>query len=142
MLAMLPACSWCAPAGADLKVELQARVTSSQNTIKAGAGPNLTTLPAKTGESLVVQCAVLNPEKGTSIPDVTVHVSLTPSGKTLADAIYESALVMVFAPGSHSSADLLIQAPSAGDYVLRVETIGATVKLGKEYFATMGVKVQ
>lgn len=128
---------WCRAADRDFSMELQARVSGRQDTVHAGA-----TLTAKAGDSLVVQWSALNPIKGASIPDVTLHVSLDRNPKNGSDSVYESALVMDFDPGSKSSADLLIQAPAAGNYLLRVETIGAAKKLEREYSASMDVKVQ
>jgi hypothetical protein len=134
---------WCSAADRDFTMELQARVSGRQDTVHGGNTPNSpATLTAKAGDSLIVQGSALNPMKGASIPDVTLHVSLDRIPKTGGDAVYESALVMNFEPGSKSSAELLLQAPAAGDYLLRVETIGAAKKLEREYFAAMDLKVQ
>lgn len=123
-------------------MELEARTAGHQDTVRASDRRNGATLALKTGDSLNVQWSVLNPDKGGSIPDVTLHLSLNRNAKSDADTIYESAFVMDFEPGSKGSAELLIQVPSAGSYVLKIETIGAAAKLGREYSATIDVKVQ
>lgn len=123
-------------------MELEARTAGHQDTVHASDRRNGATLALKTGDSLNVQWSVLNPDNGGSIPDVTLHLSLNRNAKSDADTIYESAIVMDFEPGSKGSAALLIQVPSAGSYVLRIETIGAAAKLGREYSATIDVKVQ
>ena len=48
---------------------------------------------------------------------------------------------MDFAPEAKSSADFSIEVPDPGDYVLRVETIGAAKKHGHEHFAALTLKV-
>ena len=123
-------------------MELEARTAGHQDTVRASDRRNGAKLALKTGDSLNVQWSVLNPDKGGSIPDVTLHLSLNRNAKSDADTIYESAFVMDFEPGSKGSAELLIQVPSAGSYVLKIETIGAAAKLGREYSATIDVKVQ
>lgn len=123
-------------------MELEARTAGHQDTVRASDRRNGATLALKTGDSLNVQWSVLNPDKGGSIPDVTLHLSLNRNAKSDADTIYEGAFVMDFEPGSKGSAELLIQVPSAGSYVLKIETIGAAAKLGREYSATIDVKVQ
>lgn len=123
-------------------MELEARTAGHQDTVRASDRRNGAKLALKTGDSLNVQWSVLNPDKGGSIPDVTLHLSLSRNAKSDADTIYESAFVMDFEPGSKGSAELLIQVPSAGSYVLKIETIGAAAKLGREYSATIDVKVQ
>lgn len=123
-------------------MELEAHTAGHQDTVRASDRRNGATLALKTGDSLNVQWSVLNPDKGGSIPDVTLHLSLNRNAKSDADTIYESAFVMDFEPGSKGSAELLIQVPSAGSYVLKIETIGAAAKLGREYSATIDVKVQ
>jgi hypothetical protein len=141
-IALLAACLSCSAAEKDFTVELEARTAGHQDTVRASDRRNGPTLALKTGDSLNVQWSVLNPDKGGSIPDVTLHLSLNRNAKSDADTIYESAFVMDFEPGSKGSAELLIQVPSAGSYVLKIETIGAAAKLGREYSATIDVKVQ
>jgi hypothetical protein len=141
-IALLAVCLSCSAAEKDFTVELEARTAGHQDTVRASDRRNGATLALKTGDSLNVQWSVLNPDKGGSIPDVTLHLSLNRNAKSDADTIYESAFVMDFEPGSKGSAELLIQVPSAGSYVLKIETIGAATKLGREYSATIDVKVQ
>jgi type VI protein secretion system component VasK len=142
LMALLAACLSSSAAEKDFTVELQARGPGHQDSVRANNSRSGATLALKTGESLNVQWSVLNPDKGGSVPDVTLHLSLNRTAKSDADTIYESALVMNFEPGSKGSAELLIQAPSAGDYVLKIETIGAAAKLGREYSAAIDVKIQ
>ncbi len=155
VLLALSACLWsavslCAPAQ-EFTVELQASSRSQRQTARssqaAGARP---VLPAGAGEAIRVQWFASNAEKGPAISDVTLHVFLEKENaigqaavpKPSAQAPYESALVMDFEPGARSTGDFSLQAPEAGNYLLRVETIGASKKLGREYFAAMDVKIQ
>ena len=69
---------------------------------------------------------------------MTVHFLLDRDQK---DAVYESALVMDFAAQAKSSADFVVAAPAPGNYVLRLETIGAARSHGHEHVAVMDVKV-
>lgn len=115
-----------------LTVELQAQVSSE--VIHAGGR-----LAARPGDSLRVRWSVSNSGK-TAAPDVTLHVSLKKSAG--GDAAYESALVMDFDAKANASGDVAIQAPGAGDYALRVETIDAAKTLGREAAAEMSVHVQ
>jgi hypothetical protein len=123
-------------------VELEARLQGHKDKVRASDKGNLAKLALKAGDSLNVQWSVLSPDKGGFIPDVTLHLSLNRNAKSEADTIYESALVMDFEPGSKGSAELLIQVPTAGSYVLKIETIGAATKLGREYSAAIDVKIQ
>ncbi len=142
LIALLAACLSCSAAEKDFTVELQAGATGHQDMVRANNSRNPATLALKAGDSLNVQWSVLNPDKGGSVPDVTLHLSLNRNAKSDADTVYESALVMNFEPGSKGSAELLIQVPSAGNYVLKIETIGAATKLGREYSAAIDVKIQ
>ena len=135
----------------DFSVGLQARSQAQQQVARsADASKARPVLAAKAGENLRVQWTVMNAEKGPAVPDVTVHVFLERESaagqieppKPGAQAAYESALIMDFEPGAKSSGDLLVQAPGSGIYLLRVETIGAAKKLGREYFTALDVKVQ
>ena len=135
--------SSCSAADKDFTMELQARVSGRQDIVRGGNAPaSRPTLAAKAGDSLVVQWSALNPGNGVSIADVTLHVSLERTPKEGTDSIYESAVVMDFDPGSKSSAELLLQVPAPGSYLLRVETIGAAKKLDREYLSAMDLKVQ
>ena len=59
---------------------------------------------------------------------MTVHLLLDNDQK---DAVYESALVMDFAAQAKSSGDFVVAAPAPGNYVLRLETIGAARSHGR-----------
>jgi len=135
----------------DFSVELRARSQAQQQAVKSADNPKTRpVLSARTGENLRLQWTAANAEKGPALYDVTMHVFLEKENaiaqsdppKPGAQAPYESALIMDFEPGAKSSGDLLVQAPGPGVYLLRVETIGASKKLGHECFAAMDVRVQ
>ncbi len=142
--------SLCASAQ-EFTVELQASSRSQTQTARnSQAAPTRPVLPTGAGEPIRVHWLASNAEKGPAISDVTLHVFLEKENaigqaavpKPSAQAPYESALVMDFEPGARSTGDFSLQAPEAGNYLLRVETIGASKKLGREYFAAMDVKIQ
>jgi hypothetical protein len=56
-------------------------------------------------------------------------------------ALYESALIQDFEAGAKSSGDFRMPIMEPGTYLVRVETIGAAKKLGKEVAAVMQVSV-
>lgn len=143
-------------AGGDLfTMELSARVDSQQQTARGqpssapatnAARPVLT---AKSKAKLRIGWSVINQEKTGSIPDVTVHFFLDKEyaigqrevPKPGSNVVYESALVMDFPAQAKSAADFLVEVPDAGNYLLRLETIGAAKTHGHEHFAAMDLKV-
>lgn len=143
-------------AGDDLlTMELSARVDSRQQTARGqlssapatnSARPMLT---AKSKAKLRIEWSITNQEKTGSIPDVTIHFFLDkeyPPGqrevsKPGANVVYESALVMDLAAQAKSAADFVVEVPDAGNYLLRLETIGAAKTHGHEHFAAMDLKV-
>ncbi len=144
------------PAGAQgdgLVVELQARTDGQQRTASGssttGAAGTRPVLTATAGHNLSVQWSIVNQDKTAGLADVTVHCFLTKEnaiGQSGApqlgpDVTYESALVMDFAPQAKSAADFVLQAPEPGNYLLRVETVGALKQHGHEHFAAIDVKV-
>jgi hypothetical protein len=58
-----------------------------------------------------------------------------------ADVVYESALTMDFAAHAKSSGDFVMEVPPVGNYLLRLETIGAARSHGHEHFAAIDLKV-
>ena len=144
------------PVGAQgdaLVVELQARTDGQQRTASgsstAGAAGTRPVLTATAGHNVSVQWTIVNQDKAAGLADVTVHCFLTkenaigqsgspPLGP---EVTYESALVMDFAPQAKSTADFVLQAPEPGNYLLRVETVGALKQHGHEHFAAIDVRV-
>jgi hypothetical protein len=137
-------------------IELSARANSQQQTARGQstsvpAAPNAArpVLAAKANTRLQIRWSLVNQNKTKNIPDVTVHFFVdrenaigqrdvpTPG----ADAVYESALTMDFAGHAKSSADFVIEVPPAGNYLLRLETIGAAKSHGHEHFAAIDLKV-
>jgi len=147
-------CALCA--GDDLlTMELSARVDSRQQTARGqlssapatnSARPMLT---AKSKAKLRIEWSITNQEKTGSIPDVTIHFFLDKPyapgqrevSKPGANVVYESALVMDLAAQAKSAADFIVEVPDAGNYLLRLETIGAAKTHGHEHFAAMDLKV-
>jgi hypothetical protein len=122
-------------------INLEVHVRGQQQSASNGPGSARPKVTARVGDALQVKWSAANLDTAAAIPDVTLHVSLDREPKS-PNAIYESALVVDFDPGARSTAELLIQAPASGSYVLRVETIGARNKTGEEYAAAMDVVVQ
>lgn len=139
--------------GDGLVVELQAKTDGQQRTASgsstAGAAGTRPVLTATAGHNVSVQWSIVNQDKTTGLADVTVHCFLTKEnaiGQSGApqlgsDVSYESAVVMDFAPQAKSAADFVLQAPEPGNYLLRVETVGALKQHGHEHFAAIDVKV-
>ena len=134
------------PRAADdlLMMELSARVDAQQQTARGQAvspasnrSPRAV-LAAKSGAKIRIRWSVVNQDKTGAVPDVTVHVLLDDDQH---NAVYESALVMDFAAQAKSSADFVVVAPAPGNYVLRLETIGAARSHGHEHAAVMDMKV-
>ena len=126
-------------------MELSARVDAAQQTAHGQpVSPALNRSPravlaTKSGTKIRIRWSIVNQEKTGIIPDVTVHLLLDHDQK---DAVYESALVMDFAAQARSSADFVVAALAPGNYVLRLETIGAARSHGHEHAAVMDVKVR
>src|SRR5437764_15466013 len=97
-------------------VELVARVDNEQQTVRGRAaasagGLTRPVLTARSKATLRVRWSIVNEEKAKSIPDVTVHFVLDKENtigqpeipKPGPDVVYESALIMDFAPQATSS---------------------------------------
>jgi hypothetical protein len=110
-----------------------------QLSVQAGADERATdgvarpVLTVKTGARLRVRWSAINQQKTGALRDVTMHVVVDKENaigqqavKPGPDVVYESALVMDFAPQAKSSGDFIIDAPAPGAYLVRVETIGTT----------------
>jgi hypothetical protein len=136
-------------------VELLARVDNQQQTVRGDAtavsagGSTRPVLTGKSKSTLRVRWTIVNEGKTASIPDVTVHFVLDKENtigqrevpKPGPDVVYESALMMDFAPQAKSSADFVIEVPEPGSYLLRLETIGAAKTHGHEHVAAMDLRV-
>jgi hypothetical protein len=136
-------------------LELSARAGRQQQTARGQSAsapaanavrPILTATPAT---RLQIRWSIVNQNNTENIPDVTVHFFVDRESaigerdvpKPGADVVYESALTMDFAARARSSADFAIEVPPAGNYLLRLETIGASRSRGHEDFAAIDLKV-
>jgi hypothetical protein len=125
-----------------LSMELSARADAEQQIAHGQPASSVSSarpvLTAKSKTKIRIRWTIVNQEKTGNIPDVTVHFLLARDQK---DSVYESALVMDFAAHAKSAADFVVEAPAAGSYVLRLETIGAARTHGHEHLAAMDLKV-
>jgi len=137
----------CFGAGAnDFTINLKLQSGGREQTAISGqSGPP--TFAAKAKESVWFQWSVVNGAAGIALSDVTLHVFLDRGDARAAapkpgpKALYESALIQDFEPGVKSSGEFRMAMPEAGTYLVRVETIGAAKKLGREVAAVMQVSV-
>ena len=138
----------CFGAGAnDFTINLKVQSGGREQTAMSGQTAALPTFTAKAKEVVWVQWSAANGAAGTPFSDVTLHVFMDrgdargaapkPGPKTL----YESALIQDFEAGVKSSGEFRMPIAEAGSYFVRVETIGAAKKLGKEVAAVMQVSV-
>jgi hypothetical protein len=132
--------------GADdlLEMELSARADALQRMAHGlpASSPSSAPRPllsAKAKGKLRIQWSVANGDKTGRLVDVTLHLVLDKPGS---DPTYESALVVDLTAQTKTTGDVVVQAPQqAGDYRLRLETIGAAKTHGHEHVATIDVKV-
>ncbi len=139
----------CLGAGAsDFTINLKVQSGGREQTAISGqsaATPPVFTAKAK--EAVWVQWSVANGATGTPLSDITLHVFMdrgdarAAAPKPSPKALYESALIQDFEPGVKSSGEFRMPISESGTYLLRVETIGAEKKLGKEVAAVMQVSV-
>jgi hypothetical protein len=139
----------CLGAGANdfiinLKVQSDGRQQTAMSAQPAAGLPNFT---AKAKEVVSVQWSAVNGASGTPLSDITLHVFMDRSDaratapKPSPKALYESALIQDFEAGVKSSGDFRMPITEPGTYLVRVETVGAAKKLGKEVAAVMQVSV-
>jgi len=139
--------AWCGSLlGADFAIDLSARSGSIQQSARSGPSVSQPVLAVHAGEMLVAQWSAANPQSGTALRDITLHVFMdleSPTGvaKPTANAVYESAVILDFEPGAKGTGNFHMPAPGPGKYLLRVETIGASKKMGREYVAAIKVSV-
>jgi hypothetical protein len=139
----------CLGAGANdftinLKVQSGGREQTAMSGQAAAAPP---VFPAKAKEAVWVQWSVANGATGTPLSDITLHAFMdrgdarATAPKPSSKALYESALIQDFEAGVKSSGEFRMPISESGTYLVRVETIGAAKKLGKEVAAVMQVSV-
>ena len=131
----------------DLTINLKVQSGGREQTAISGQSAAPPTFAAKAKEVVWVQWSVANGTTGAPLSDITLHVFIDrgdaraaapkPGPKTL----YESALIQDFEAGVKSSGEFRMPMPEPGSYFVRVETIGAARKLGKEVAAAMQVSV-
>jgi hypothetical protein len=139
----------CFGAGAnDLTIHLKVQSAGREQTATSGqSDAAIPTFTAKAKEVVGVQWSVANGPAGTPLTDITLHVFLDRGDARAAapkpgpKALYESALIQDFEAGVKSSGEFRMPIPEPGTYLVRVETIGAAKKLGKEVAAVMQVSV-
>ena len=132
--------------GNDFTINLKIQSGGREQTAMSGqsAPPAFT---AKPKEVVWVQWSAANGAAGTPLSDITMHVFMdhgdvrAATPKPGPKALYESALIQDFEAGVKSSGEFRLPIPEAGTYLVRVETIGAAKKLGKEVTAVMQVSV-
>jgi hypothetical protein len=133
----------------DVSVRADAQQQQTQRGCSSSAPGRRPVLTTKTRTKLHVRWSVLYHEKTGRFADTTVHAFVereavlgqTTAPKPGPDVVYESALVMDFGPQGKSTGDFVIDAPDAGNYVLRVETIGDGKSPRDECFASIDLKV-
>ena len=134
-------------------IELAARVDAQQRTASgqtAATGETKATsamLTAKSKATLHVRWSIENQDETRTFADVTIHCVLEKEGRIgqgetaqPSGMVYESALLMDFAPRAMSTAEFAIEVPEPGRYLLRVETIGVAKQGDHEYFAVLDLK--
>ena len=133
----------------EFTITLKVQAGQREQTVTSGKPDNARPVfQAKVMEGVSVQWSAVNGAPGIALPDVTLHVfmdrAFTSAGapKPGPNALYESAVVLDLEPGAKSSGEFRMPMPESGNYLVRVESIGAARKLGKEVVAAMQVSVQ
>jgi len=138
----------CLGAGAnDFAINLKVQSGGHEQTAISGQAAAPSAFTAKAKEVVFVQWSAANGASGTPLSDITLHVFLdrgdarASAPKPGPKALYESALIQDFEAGAKSSGEFRMPLLEPGNYFVRVETIGAAKKLGKEVAAVMQVSV-
>ena len=138
----------CLGAGAnDFTINLKVQSGGREQTAMSGQSAAPPAFTAKAKEVVWVQWSVANGASGAALSDITLHVFMdrgdarAAAPKPGSKALYESALIQDFEAGVKSSGEFRMPMPEPGIYLVRVETIGAAKKLGKEIAAVMQVLV-
>ena len=127
-----------------LKVQSGGREQTAMSGQGAAAAPVFT---VKAKEVIWVQWSAANGASGTPLSDITLHAFMDRGDARAAapkpgpKALYESALIQDFEPAVKSNGEFRMQMAESGRYLVRVETIGAAKKLGKEIAAVVQVSV-
>ena len=133
--------------GNDFTINLKVQSGGREQTAISGQAAGPPAFTAKAKESVSVQWSAANGAAGTPLSDITLHVFMDRGDARAAapkpgpKALYESALIQDFEAGAKSSGEFRMPMPEPGTYFVRVETIGAAKKLGKEVAAVMQVSV-
>jgi hypothetical protein len=131
----------------DFTINLKVQSGEREQTAMSGQSSAPPTFTAKVKEVVWVQWSAANGTTGMPLTDITLHVFMdrgdarTAAPKPGPKALYESALIQDFEPGVKSSGEFRMPIPEPGIYLVRVETIGAAKRLGKEVAAVMQVSV-
>ena len=131
----------------DFSINLKVQSGGREQTAMNGQVAAPPTFMAKAKEVVWVQWSVANGATGTPLSDITLHVFMDRGDARAAapkpgpKALYESALIQDFEAGAKSSGEFRTPVVEPGTYLVRVETIGAAKKLGKEVAAVMQVSV-
>jgi hypothetical protein len=158
LLVLLAAIASTPAAFADhLKFEAEVRCENVKRTCSTGVfGPNTklgsrATLEVPIGKAITVTWKVAHIDRRDPLKDVVIHFFVVKEEKAGQaaipkldrDVIAESALTMDFKPGDKQTAELVIQMDVRGTYLLRIESIGAAVGIGKhEDFAVLDLIVK
>jgi hypothetical protein len=132
----------------DFTLDLRVQAGRREQRVASGRPSSThTVFPAKVMEVVLVQWSALNGVRDITLPDVTLHVfmdraSTSTNVRPGAKALYESAVIVDFEPGAKSIGEFRMPMPESGKYLVRVETIGAAKKVGREIVAEMQVSVQ
>jgi hypothetical protein len=126
----------------NLKAQAGARQQTAMSDQPAAARPVFT---ARVKEVVSFQWSAMNGTPGAALSDVTLHVFMdhgavrSDAPKPGPNALYEGAVILDFEPGGKSTGEFRLPLPESGTYFVRVETIGAAKKLGKEVSVSMQV---
>ena len=133
--------------GNDFTINLKVQSGGREQAVISGQSAAPPTFTAKAKEVVWVQWSAANGATGAPLSDITLHVFMDRGDARAAapkpgpKALYESALIQDFEAGVKSSGEFRMPITEAGTYFVRVETIGAAKKLGKEVAAVMQVSV-
>jgi hypothetical protein len=143
----LGTCQGASPGAFTINLKAQA----GQRQQSAVSGQSAATAPvfnAQAKEVVWFQWSAVNGTPAPNLSDVTLHVFMdhgdvrSTAPKPTAKALYESALILEFEPGGKSTGEFRMPMPERGTYLVRVETIGAAKKLGREVSVAIQVSVQ
>jgi len=103
---------------------------------------------AEAGTRLQVKWKALNKSKSATYKNVLVHFFVVPEKKVgqpkvpplgKDDVEHEGAVTLDFKPGNKAEGEFTGTIPKAGNYLVRVETIGLAGREGHEYYAAVDV---